>query len=161
MRHTASSWWILLAVAACASKEPQPEPQAAAPTPASADVSTEDELSDADKQQAAAAGEVSEANLGKQVVLKGWAVDRKGGAVLVTDDDVHVWIDGLDSWPEGFYRGGDRGKRLRVTGTLDQDHGLPVFVPKEGEPIPQGVPVPEGTDLDEASKRFVLRNATW
>ncbi len=146
-------------MAACASKEPRPEPQATAPSPAS--VSSADELSDADKQQAAAAGEVSEANVGKTVVLKGWAVDRKGGAVLVTDDDVHVWIDGLTSWPEGFYRGGDRGKRLRVTGTLAQDHGLPVFVPKEGEPIPQGIPVAEGTDLDEASKRFVLRDAKW
>lgn len=100
-------------------------------------------------------------NVGRQVRIRGWAVDRKGGAVLVTADGTHVWIDGVDYWPSGYYRGGDTGKRLRVSGTLDEDHGLPVFVQKKGEIPMQGMAVPEGTDLDEASHRFVLRDATW
>lgn len=148
-----TAWGTLMLVTACASNEPKPEPQAAAADPA--------EPSEADQAVAAKTGEVGAENVGKRVLLKGWAVNRKGGAVLVTDDGEHVWIDGLASWPDGYYRGGDKGKRLRVSGTLDEDHGLPVFVQKEGEPIVQGVPVPEGTDLEKASHRFVLRDASW
>ncbi len=56
---------------------------------------------------------------------------------------------------------GDRGKRVKVTGVLTEDHALPVFIPKQGEPIPQGIPVPEATDLYQASHRYVLKEATW
>jgi hypothetical protein len=40
-------------------------------------------------------------------------------------------------------------------------HDLPVFVQKPGEPPLQGIPVPEGTDLHAASRRYVVRDATW
>jgi hypothetical protein len=40
-------------------------------------------------------------------------------------------------------------------------HDLPVFVQKPGEPPRQGIPVPEGTDLHAASRRYVVRDATW
>jgi hypothetical protein len=73
-------------------------------------------------------------NVGRRVVLKGWALDREAGAVLRGDDGVEVRIADLPAWPEGYYRGGERGKRLRVTGTLD--HG-------------------------EADGTFQLRDATW
>ena len=103
---------------------------------------------------------VSRNDLGKTVTLHGHAVNRKGGAVLQVGD-TSVWLDGLHAWPPGYYEGGDRGRRVVVTGVLAEDHGLPVFVQREGEPIVQGIPVPEGTDLEQASRRFVLRDARW
>ena len=99
-------------------------------------------------------------HIGQSVKLRGVAMNRKGGAVLVVGEE-HVWIDGLPAWPEGYYRGGDRGRRLTVTGILHQDRGLPVSVYKKGDPIVQAVMYPEGTDLEKASQRFVLRDAEW
>ncbi len=103
---------------------------------------------------------VSAANLGKRITVKGWAVNRPGGAEVV-GTDFSVWIDGLDVWPEGYYAGGDRGKRVKVTGILAEDHALPVFIQKKGEPIPQGIPVPEGTDLHKAGHRYLLKDVAW
>jgi hypothetical protein len=103
---------------------------------------------------------VSRAHLGQQITVEGSAANAKLGAMLM-GEGFTLWIDGLDRWPEGFYLGGDRGKRLRVTGVLGEDHGLPVFVQRAGEPVPQGIPVPEGTDLERASQRFVLKGARW
>ncbi len=103
---------------------------------------------------------VSSANVGRRITVEGWAVNRKGGAEVI-GADFSVWIDGLDSWPEGYYMGGDRGKRVKVIGILAEDHVLPVFIPKKGEPIPQGIPVPEGTDLSKASHRYLLKDAKW
>jgi hypothetical protein len=103
---------------------------------------------------------ISKANIGRRVELRGEAINHKGGAVLKVGDQ-NVWIDGLASWPMEFYAGGDHGKMLVVTGILDEDHGLPVFVPREGEPLQQGIPVPEGTDVHAASHRFILREANW
>jgi hypothetical protein len=103
---------------------------------------------------------LSKANLGKQITVEGWAVDRKIGAQLV-GSDFNVWIDGLSSWPKGYYTGGDKGKKVKVTGILAEDHGLPVFIPKKGESPIQGIPVPEGTDVKKASHRYLLKNAKW
>jgi hypothetical protein len=103
---------------------------------------------------------VSSAQLGKRITIDGWAVNRKIGAQLV-GSDFDVWIDDLCLWPEGYYSGGDRGKKVRASGILVEDHGLPVFIPKDGEPLVQGIPVPEGTDLKKASHRYLLRDATW
>jgi len=125
----------LIVLAGCPSKPGKPEP-------------------------ADAVSAVSDENVGKEVTVVGWAVNRKNGAQLV-GDDFEVWIDDLASWPDGYYEGGDRGIKVRVKGILEQDHGLPVFVPKEGEPVVQGIPVEEGTDLDEASLRYVIKNAKW
>ena len=101
---------------------------------------------------------ISREAIGSHVKLRGVAMNRKGGAVLVVGE-THVWIEGLLSWPDG-----DRaidGRTITVEGTLDEDHNLPVFVPKKDEPLVQGIPVPDGTDLHEASHRYILRNARW
>lgn len=103
---------------------------------------------------------VSAEQLGQRVTLVGRAINRKGGATLV-GEGFEVWMVELDSWPDGYYEVGGEGKLLKVTGVLGEDHGLPVFVPREDEPIVQGIPVPEGTDLDEASRRYLLRDAEW
>lgn len=99
-------------------------------------------------------------NIGETVTVEGWAVNRSLGAVLV-GDDFSLWIDGLRGWPDGHITGGGRGKKVRVTGILDEDYGLPVFIEKDGEPPRHGIPVSDGTDLEEASHRFILRHAHW
>jgi hypothetical protein len=50
---------------------------------------------------------------------------------------------------------------LRVTGTVVERSDLPVFVPRPGEPIVQGIPVEPDADLERAKKRYLLQNATW
>jgi hypothetical protein len=99
-------------------------------------------------------------HVGKLVTIEGVAINQKVGAALSGDGE-SIFIDGLDSWPDGYYFGGDRGKRLRVTGTVIERHDLPIFVPKKGELPPGGIPVPEGTDLHKASQRFLIQNAKW
>ena len=98
--------------------------------------------------------------LGQSVTVEGTAINMKLGAI-VSRDGAHIWIDGLWEWPSGYYLGGDEGKRVRVTGTVIQRHDLPVFVRKAGEPLIAGIPVPEGTNLYEASRRFLLKDAKW
>ena len=62
----------------------------------------------------------------------------------------------MNFWPEDYY-----GKTVDVTGVVIKKYDLPVFIPKEGQPVVTGIPVSEGTDLHEASKRYLLRKATW
>ena len=114
----------------------------------------------ADADADAGANAVADANLGKEITVEGWAVNRKNGAQLV-GDGFELWIEDLAGWPEGYYTGGDKGRKVMAKGILAQDHGLPVFVPKENEPIVQGIPVEEGTDLEKAGLRYILKKATW
>ena len=95
------------------------------------------------------------AQLGQQVTLEGTAEARKLGAVL-RGRDFDVWIDPLQDWPRDYV-----GQRVRVTGILEERHDLPVFIQKPGEPVAGGIPVPQGTDLHQASRRFVVRDAKW
>jgi hypothetical protein len=89
------------------------------------------------------------------VTLEGIAEARKLGAVL-RGKDFDVWIDQLQDWPRDYV-----GRRVRVTGILEERHDLPVFIQRPGEPVAGGIPVPEGTDLHAASRRYVLRDAKW
>ncbi|MBI4852911.1 MAG: hypothetical protein HY819_14040 [Acidobacteria bacterium] len=98
--------------------------------------------------------------LNKKVVLEGIAIDSKLGAQLLGKDN-SIWIDGLDSWPKGFYQGGSQGKLLHVTGIVIERSDLPVFVPKEGEPQKTGIPVSQESDIPKAQKRFLLKDASW
>ncbi len=100
--------------------------------------------------------------VGQTVTVEGTSVNAKLGALLFDrDGERSIWIDGLQSWPEGFYRGDNDGHRVRVTGKVVMARDLPVFVREPGEPEIQGMPVPAGTDLDEASKRYLLADARW
>ena len=99
--------------------------------------------------------------LGKKITVEGTAVNAKLGALLITKDSSSIWINGIDSWPTGYYLGGDNGKTLKVTGTLIEKYDLPVFIYKEGELPKSGIPVPVGTDLKEASRRYLLKGAKW
>jgi hypothetical protein len=95
-------------------------------------------------------------SIGQRVTLVGMVELRKGEVAAVRGDDFYVWIDESDNWPRDYV-----GHRVEVVGVLEERHDLPVFVQKPGEFPRQGVPVPEGTDLHEASRRYVLRDAKW
>ncbi|MBU1413662.1 hypothetical protein KKD52_15320 [Myxococcota bacterium] len=92
--------------------------------------------------------------VGRTITVEGLAENRKDGAVL-RGDHFELWIVDMTGWPDN-----DR-KRVRATGVLAEDHGRPVFVRRPEEPIVQGVEVPEGTDLEKASRRWVLKNVRW
>jgi len=70
-------------------------------------------------------------------------------------------MDGLQSWPDGYYEGKGKSKLVKVTGKLIVRHDLPVFVEEEGAPIRQGMPVPPGTDVHEASRRYLLTDFSY
>jgi len=96
---------------------------------------------------------LSPALVGKTITVEGTAENRKDGAVL-RGEHFELWMSDLTGWP-------DDAKRIRATGVLAEDHGRPVFVRRPDEPIVQGVEVPEGTDLQKASRRWVLKDARW
>ncbi len=93
--------------------------------------------------------------VGPPVTLEGVAEKRKLGAAL-RGDGFDVWVDRLSGWPRESV-----GRKLRVTGVLEERNDLPVFLQRPGEPVAAGMPAAEGTDLQQASRRYVIRNATW
>ncbi len=99
--------------------------------------------------------------MGQTLALVGTAVNAKLGAMLLSDDGEGVWIDGLDTWPDGYYQGGDQGKRLRVTGTVIRRDDLPVFVAEPGDLPRAGIPVETEAELDTARVRYLLADAVW
>lgn len=98
--------------------------------------------------------------LNQKVTVEGIAVDSKLGAQLL-GDGADIFIDGLDSWPTGFYLGGRKGKRLYVTGTVIERSDLPAFAPTQNEVPKAGIPVNKDSDLEKARKRFLLKDAMW
>ncbi len=100
--------------------------------------------------------------LGQEITVTGRPENRKVGPVLVMKRG-EVWVLGLDRWPDDSDAFGGDGKVITATGRLTEAHDLPVFIPKEGEPIISGIPVPEGTDLKQASHRYLLllRTRRW
>ncbi len=99
-------------------------------------------------------------HLGQKVTLEGTAANAKVGPLLEGDGEA-IWIDGMDEWPQGFYTGEGKGKRLRVSGTVITRDDLPVFVQKPGELPRAGMPVKNEDDLEKAKWRFLLKDATW
>jgi len=93
--------------------------------------------------------------VGERVTLVGVAESRKSGAAL-RGDGFYVWIDGLLNWPVDYVE-----RKVEVVGVLEDRHDLPVFIQAPGELPVQGIPVPEGTDLQAASRRYVIRDAKW
>ena len=101
--------------------------------------------------------------LGEFVTVKGITINAHLGAFLRKEKEgLNIWIDGLNSWPDGFYQGGLNGKTLKVTGTLIEKYDLPVFIPDKNDTLAKhGIPLPVGTDLKKASHRYLLKNAKW
>jgi hypothetical protein len=93
--------------------------------------------------------------IGQAVSLEGIAEARKLGAAL-RGEGFDVWIDRLADWPRELI-----GRNVHVTGILEERDDLPVFVPKPGAAPAGGMPVTEGTNLQQASRRYVIRDAQW
>ena len=99
--------------------------------------------------------------VGETVTLEGRALDEKVGAVLVNGDR-SIYIDGLDRWPAGFYRGGSDGKRVRVTGQVIEKSDLPVFVASSTGGLQKaGIPVQSEEQVAAARLRWLLTGAKW
>jgi hypothetical protein len=62
---------------------------------------------------------------------------------------------------EGSTTAGDRGKHLRVTGTVIKRDDVPVYVEKPGELPRQGIPVKSEADVERLKWRFLLKGAKW
>jgi len=99
-------------------------------------------------------------HLGQTVTVEGAAIDCQLGA-LVQGVGGAIWIDGLDSWPYGFYTGGDDSKHVRVTGTVIKKNDVPVFVQKPGDPPRGGIPVNSEQEAEKLRWRYLLQRATW
>lgn len=99
--------------------------------------------------------------LGQKIVIIGTPVNRKLGAILITEDSTSIWIHGKENWPKRYYSGKDNRIKLRVTGIIIEKYDLPVYIHKEGDLPKAGIPVPEGTNLKEASHRYLIKNVRW
>lgn len=58
--------------------------------------------------------------LGQEVTLHGTARDAKGGAVLLTDNNIPVYIKGLASWTPSI-----EGSHISVNGVLKKEKYIP------------------------------------
>lgn len=69
-------------------------------------------------------------NQNGSITVTGIAQDAKAGAILVTDDGAHYYIDGTDHWDKQLL-----GKRLTVTGELVEV----THEPQKGPEYRQGI----------------------
>ena len=100
-------------------------------------------------------------HLGQCVTVHGKALNHKLGAYL-EGDEYGIYVDLPDThWPSGLYFGKGDGEQVTVTGTVVERNDVPVFIPNPNKPLVQSVPVPEGTDLEGASKRYVLESVEY
>ena len=74
-----------------------------------------------------------EQSIGKEVTLHGTAKDAKGGAVLLTDDNVPIYIKGLSTWTSGI-----EGSRISAIGVLEKEKYIPDPTIDEDGGISQG-----------------------
>ena len=84
--------------------------------------------------------------IGQKVTLRGTARNAKGGAVLLTSNNVPCYIEHLDCWPEDL-----DGKQIVATGTL-----------REKKLIPDPFIAPDGAISQGAiGDQKVLEDAQW
>lgn len=93
-------------------------------------------------------------NSNQKITLTGVAHDKKGGAILITDDGRVITIGGLDAWPEGF----SAEARVEATGFLKtiempQAEGYDESGHPTGGAVSQGYP--------QKTKVTVLNLSTW
>ena len=102
-----------------------------------------------------------EKHIGTKVTVTGKALNRKIGAYVQTRRE-GIYVDLPQThWPNDLYFGGDNGETITVTGTVVERNDLPVFAPDPNRLPIQGVPVPQGTNLEDASKRYILESVSW
>ena len=89
-------------------------------------------------------------SVGKKSVIEGKAWDAKAGAIVLTSDEVPVYIQELPHWPPGFL-----GKGVIAKGTLRYEE----YIPK-AEIDPTGA-ISQGLDPNGDGKSYVLTAAEW
>jgi len=102
-------------------------------------------------------------HLGKTVTVEGKAIDYKVGAVLESKAG-SIYVDkpnGSTHWPNGYWNGDDKSKRLRVTGVVTKRDDLPVFVQRKGALPLQGIPVKSKEEAEKAKWRYLLKDTKW
>lgn len=100
--------------------------------------------------------------VGKKITITGKTVNVKGGAILLVEEKIDIWMDEMDSWPDGYYNSEEDAKIVKVTGILIERNDLPVYIPDEKNPKhKQAIPMPKGTDLKAASHRYLLKEYKW
>lgn len=99
-------------------------------------------------------------HLGESVVLEGVGANAELGALL-QEDGLSIWIEGLEAWPPEFEFAANRGKPIRVSGTVIKKDDLPVFVVRRDEPQRAGIPVQSEKDFQTANWRYLLEDAEW
>ncbi|MEC4005235.1 hypothetical protein OX283_011250 [Flavobacterium sp. SUN052] len=99
--------------------------------------------------------------LGKKVTFTGETLNCATGAALQIANGPMIWLDKLNSWPEGFFLGENnkKNKIVKISGTLIEKFDLPVFI--DDGSLKHGIPVPIGTDLGKLSHRYLLTDYTW
>lgn len=169
-RRSFHTWFVALALlGACERAGPASSEPPASPAQPSRELAGETQAPGAAARPLPAATAMSwpedwSKHLGHTVTVEGLAANAKLGALLMGESKGAIWMDGMDSWPAGFYtrnhEGKDVYKRVRVTGVVIERGDLPVFI-QRGDIQQQGMPVPPGTDLEAASKRYLLTDVRW
>ncbi|MCS4301709.1 hypothetical protein [Chryseobacterium sp. BIGb0232] len=97
--------------------------------------------------------------IGESITVTGQTINMKLGALLTTKNGESIWMDGMDSWPDGYYVSEQKSKTVKVTGTLIEKNDLPVFISNENDSIiQQGIYEQKGTNLEKASHRYLFKN---
>ncbi len=100
--------------------------------------------------------------IGKRITVKGKTLNLKGGAALILENGTQIWMDDMESWPQGYFINEQDTKIVKVSGILNERNDLPVFIYKDNDSLlQQGIPMPEGSDLNKASHRFVFEKYKW
>jgi hypothetical protein len=96
-------------------------------------------------------------NVSQEVTITGLAQNEKLGAVVISEANT-FYLEAISSWESDMI-----GKLVEVTGTLAIRYDKPVFLESEADPAErtQGIPVTNESELQEASKAYYLKNASW
>jgi hypothetical protein len=89
-------------------------------------------------------------HIGKKLKIEGRAFDSKAGAIVLTEDELPVYVHQLPSWPMEML-----GKAVIATGTLRYEE----YIPK-AHIDPSGA-ISQGIDPNGDGKSYVLNSAKW
>ncbi|CEJ71070.1 hypothetical protein SAMN05421866_1319 [Chryseobacterium oranimense] len=95
--------------------------------------------------------------IGKRITVTGQTINMKLGALLIIENGESIWMEGMDSWPDGYYVSKSETKTVKVTGILTEKNDLPVFIISDST-IQQGIPQPEKTNLEKSGNRYFLKD---
>ena len=104
-----------------------------------------------------------------RMLTDGQRIDVVGTAAALPDHANKANGHGISTATESLLFSGDYepisediiGLAIRVRGVVEEKR-LPMFEhPNDGSPAPAGIPVPIGTDIEKASRYFVIVDPVW